>query len=155
MIKSMFTDRISTIEKWDKRFIDLAEHISNWSKDPSTKCGAVITDKNKIVSLGFNGFPQGIEDSNSRLDDREVKYKMVLHAEMNAILFANRSLLGCTIYTYPMPPCSRCAAHIIQAGIKRIVAVRPSEDALSRWKTDFDIANEMYIEADVDVWYVT
>lgn len=140
--------------KWDKRFIKLAAHIADWSKDPSTKCGSVITEGKRIVSLGFNGFPQGVSDHDDRLNNRGVKYKMVLHAEVNSILFANKDLSGCTIYVAPMPPCSRCAAQIIQAGIKRIVTVKPSEDALSRWKEDFDIAGEMYKEAGVEFHFV-
>src|SRR4030067_2638115 len=105
--------------KWDLRFINLAYHISNWSKDPSTKCGAVITHGNRIVSLGFNGFPAGVLDHDDRLLDRELKYKMVLHAEVNALLFAGTDLSDCTLYVVPMAPCSRCAAQIIQSGIKK------------------------------------
>jgi dCMP deaminase len=139
---------------WDKRFLDLARHIAGWSKDPSTQCGAVITAGKRIVSLGFNGFPQGVRDTNERLEDRETKYRLVLHAEQNALSFANRELHGCTIYVYPMPPCSRCAAQIIQAGIKRIVTKRPGADKLERWHADFDLANEMYRETGVDLKYL-
>ena len=140
--------------KWDKRFINLSTHISDWSKDPSTKCGAVITKGNRIISLGFNGFPQGIEDHDERLNNREVKYKMVLHAEVNALLFANKDLSGCTIYVSPMPPCSRCAAQIIQSGIKRIVTMEPTEDAISRWGDDFRVAEIMYREANVELCFL-
>lgn len=140
--------------KWDKRFLDLARHIAAWSKDPSTQCGAVITDGKRIISLGFNGFPQGVKDTCERLEDRETKYRLVLHAEQNALSFANRELQGCTIYVYPMPPCSRCAAQIIQAGIKRIVTKRPSADKLERWQADFDLASEMYRETEVDFIYL-
>ena len=139
---------------WDRRFLDLAHHIAGWSKDPSTRCGAVVTDGKRIVSMGFNGFPQGVEDTRDRLDNREKKYRLVLHAEQNALSFANRDLSGCTIYVYPMPPCSRCAAQIIQAGIKRIVTQRPDADKLERWQEDFELANEMYRETGVDFNYL-
>lgn len=141
--------------KWDRRFINLATHIAGWSKDPSTKCGAVIVDGKRIVSLGFNGFPQGVVDHDDRLNNRDVKYKMVLHAEVNALLFANKDLSDCTIYVSPMPPCSRCAAQIIQAGIKRIVTMKPSEDALSRWGDDFKVAETMYKEAGVELRFLS
>ena len=79
--------------KWDIRFMELAKHISSWSKDPSTKTGAVITDtRNRIVSMGFNGYPQNVPDTDLHI--RETKYAKVIHAEMNAILFAHRPLEG-------------------------------------------------------------
>lgn len=140
--------------KWDKRFLNLAKHISKWSKDPSTQCGAVITQGKRIISLGFNGFPQGIKDSTERLEDREIKYRLVLHAEQNALSFASCDLSDCTIYVYPMPPCSRCAAQIIQAGIKRIITKRPSADKLERWQVDFDLASEMYKETGIEIKYL-
>lgn len=118
---------------WSERFLDLASYIAEWSKDPSTKCGAVITRGNKIISLGFNGFPSGVLDYDARLNDRELKYKMVIHAEVNALLFAKGDLSDCTLYVVPMPPYSRCAAQIIQAGIKKIVTVSPPADKLERY----------------------
>lgn len=140
--------------KWTERFLGLASHIAEWSKDPSTKCGAVITRGNRIVSLGFNGFPSGVHDYDARLADRELKYKMVLHAEVNALLFAKEDLSDCTLYVVPMPPCSRCAAQIIQAGIKTIVTVSPPADKIKRWFDEFHIASLMYSEAGVDLIYV-
>ena len=138
-------------KKWDERYIKLAEYIADWSKDPSTKVGAVIVDdKGRIVSLGFNGFPQKISD-NDRLNDRDKKYNVIVHAEANAILFANRDLSGCTIYTYPFQPCSSCSGLIIQSGIKRVVTVR---DDNPRWKQDFYISEQMLTEAGVHIDYV-
>ena len=78
-------------EKWDRRFLDLASHICGWSKDPSTKVGCVVVGEDReIRSTGFNGFPRGIEDSMERLDDRELKYPLICHAEENAIMHAAR-----------------------------------------------------------------
>ncbi len=82
-------------EKWDKRFLELAKHVSLWSKDPSTKTGSVIVDqKRRVVSGGYNGLPIGVEDLDERLNNREIKYKMIVHCERNALLFANRDLGG-------------------------------------------------------------
>jgi dCMP deaminase len=113
---------------WDIRFVQLAKLVSLWSKDPSTKVGAVIVRPDKtIASVGFNGFPKGVPDQPSWYEDREVKYKIVKHAEENAILFAHEDISGHTLYVYPLPPCSSCAGDIIQRGIKRVVAVVPPE----------------------------
>lgn len=104
---------------WNERFLALAEHIATWSKDPSTKVGAVIVDpQRRIVATGYNGPPQGVADM--LYLPRERKLMRTLHAEANAILFAKRDLTGCTIYV-THHPCAHCAAMIIQAGI---VAVR-------------------------------
>lgn len=139
-----------SLNKWDKRFLSLAKHIASWSKDPSTKCGAVITKGNKIISLGFNGLASGIEDYAERLVNRDVKYKMVIHAEENAILFAKQDLEGCSIYLYPFPPCSNCAAKIIQSGIKRVIAPIASSDLIERWGDSLKISANMYDEVGVE-----
>ena len=97
--------------KWDQRFLKLAEHISGWSKDPSTKVGCVVVGEDReIRSTGFNGFPRGIADDSDRLSDRDKKYPLICHAEENAIMHAARiglSLKGCTAYV-TWPPCTRC-----------------------------------------------
>lgn len=141
----------SQLNKWDKRFLNLANYISQWSKDPSTKCGAVISRGNRIISLGFNGFPMLIGDQESLYADREIKYKMILHAEINAILFAKEDLSGCTLYTTPFPPCARCAAQIIQKGIRKIVAPISSSELLDRWSHELVIAEGMYLEAGIEL----
>lgn len=132
--------------KWDKRFLELAKLVGSWSKDPSTKVGAVIVDENnRIVSVGYNGFPRGIED-NKRLLDREEKYDIIVHAEVNALMFANKSVEGCTLYTWPFQPCSRCAGLIIQSGVKRVVSVVQNED---RWKKNFMTARYLFEESGI------
>lgn len=135
--------------KWDLRFLDLAKLISTWSKDPSTQVGAVITDlNNRIISIGYNGFPQGITD-NARLDDRETKYKIIVHGEMNAILFANKSLQNCTLYTYPFMPCPRCSSMIIQTGITRVVSYKNTSD---RWEEEFKLSSLLFKEANIEYY---
>lgn len=135
------------LRKWDQRFIDLAKLVGSWSKDPSTQVGAVIVDKNnRIASVGYNGFPKNVTDSPSRLLDREHKYDIMVHAEANALMFANRSLEGCTLYTWPFQPCSKCAGLIIQSGITRVVSVVHSE---GRWKKNFSVARQLFMESNV------
>lgn len=137
-------------QAWDKKFLDMAEMVSLWSKDPSTKVGAVIVDKNnRLISVGYNGFPRGIPDD-ERLKQRDKKYDIIVHAEMNAILFANVPIQGFTLYTYPFEPCSRCASVIIQTGISRVVSLRNKED---RWETNFEISRNLFKEAGVKLEY--
>ena len=140
-------------EKWDKRFLDLATHISSWSKDPSTKVGCVVVGEDReIRSTGFNGFPRGIKDDEERLADREQKYPLICHAEENAIMHAARtgiSLKGNTAYV-TWPPCSRCTRSLIQAGVSEVVY--PADiDIPDRWQDDFATASAMMEEAGVKV----
>jgi dCMP deaminase len=125
---------VSNPPKWDQRFLDMACLVGSWSKDPSTKTGAVIVDVQKrVVSVGYNGFPAQVVDD-ARLDCRELTYEIIIHAEVNALMFAQRPVIGCTLYTSPFMSCSRCAALLIQAGITRHVA--PRNDA-PRWAQSF------------------
>lgn len=136
--------------KWDTRFLGLAAYISSWSKDPSSQVGAVITDGNRIVSLGYNGFAAGVEDKQERLGDRDCKLNLTIHAEENAMIFAKRDLSDCTVYV-THPPCPRCASKLIQEEVGRIVYIAPSEDFLSRWSDDLKLSSEMYREAGVEI----
>lgn len=143
------TDR-SYLSKWDVRFLELAEFIGTWSKDTSTRVGAVIVDRERrIAGVGFNGFARGCSDAPELYEDRETKLRRVVHAEVNAVLFAGRSVRGCTIFTHPFPPCSRCAAMLIQAGIARVVAPAPTPELKARWGADLEEAARMFAEAEV------
>jgi dCMP deaminase len=139
--------------KWDLRFLREAALASTCSKDPSTQCGAKIVDPdNRVVSSGFNGFPRGVEDSPDRLINREFKLRGIIHAELNAILFAQRPLHGHTIYTWPLPPCGLCAAVIVQVGIRRVVVPgNVPKDKLERWALDFQVAEKWFLEGQVEV----
>ena len=140
--------------KWHKRFLELAELVSTWSKDPSSKVGAVIVDKyNRIVSTGYNGFPVGVNDSKDRLDNRDVKYKMILHAEENAIMFAKQNLEGCSLYVTNLPPCSHCAALIIQSGIKNVYTLQ--KDIPDRWKESIALTKQMFSESGVNLTFIS
>jgi dCMP deaminase len=135
------------LTKWDERFVELAKLVGSWSKDPSTQVGAVVVDaNNRIISIGFNGFPKGVDDNADKLLDRDVKYNTIVHAEANALMFANKSVEGCTLYTWPFQPCSRCAGLIIQAGIKRVVSVKNSGD---RWEKNFKLARQLFNESGI------
>jgi dCMP deaminase len=135
--------------RWQRRFIELAQHVAGWSKDPSTQVGAVIVRPDKtIASLGFNGFPRGVMDSSERLVDRPTKYEIIVHAEMNAILSARESLAGYTIFIWPFHPCSRCAGGIIQAGISDVYFV---DNTVERWSESTTLAKIMFTEANVNI----
>jgi dCMP deaminase len=132
------------MNKWDKRFLDLAKLVSTWSKDPSTQVGAVIIDEeNRVVSLGFNGLPQDIYDDEEIYNNREEKYRKIVHAEMNAIIFAQRDLKGCTLYTYPFLPCNKCAAMVIQTGISKVVSYQTTNE---RWVDELEESKKYLIE---------
>lgn len=113
-------------KKWDYRFLELAESVSKWSKDPSTKVGSIIVDsKRRVIGLGYNGFPRGVKDTDDRYNDRETKLLFVCHAERNALDNAPGSVEGATLYA-TMFPCNECCKSIIQKGISRIVTFVPS-----------------------------
>ena len=139
-------------KKWGDRYLGLAREVSTWSKDPSTKVGAVVIgDHGQLLSQGFNGFPRGINDNAARLKDKQKKYKLVVHAEMNAIYNAGLngiSLDGSTLYVYGLPVCNECAKGIIQVGIKTVVAMRP-KDYNKDWDESIKDAEALFKEAEV------
>ncbi len=142
--------------KWDNRFLALAALVASWSKDTSTKVGACIVAPNRtVVSMGYNGFPRSMRDDDSLYTDREQKLSRVIHAEMNALLFAPRiDLAGHTLYTSLMP-CDRCFVHMVQAGITRFVYPRAPESALERWREPFDRVRQYAAEMGIELVEVT
>jgi dCMP deaminase len=138
-------------DKWVQHFLRIAKEVATMSKDPSTKVGSVIVDeKRRVVGHGFNGLARGVRDTLERLENRELKYKMIVHSEINCILNAGRSVEGCTMYV-TAPCCSRCAAAVIQAGIARVVWPRPSEAFEMRWAEDITLSMQQFEEAGVQV----
>ena len=134
-------------EKWDSRMMELAQHVSGWSKDPSTKVGAVIARQDRTIeSMGYNGFPRGVMDTIDRYANREEKYKLVVHAEANAILGARGSVEGMTLYC-TLFPCCECAKLIIQSGIKEVVV--PSMEKTERFYDSMKATEIMFREAGV------
>lgn len=138
--------------EWDGFFLDMAALVASRSKDPSTKVGAVIVapDGKNVRSIGYNGFPRGMADDDSLYADREVKYSRIVHAEMNAILNAERRVDGCTLYC-TLLPCDRCAVFVVQAGITRVVTPQPDADIESRWGESFNKTRDIFAEAGVVV----
>lgn len=138
---------IKIVDKWDVRFLRLANMIGTWSKEENTQVGCVIVDnERRIISTGYNGLPRGAQDLPERLVDRELKLALTLHAEDNALLFAKCNMQGFTAYI-THPPCSLCAAKLIQVGIKRIVFRKPHPLFLSKWGKSFEISKMMCGEA--------
>lgn len=138
---------------WDKRWMDLACLISTWSKDRSRQVAAVVVDdRNVLLSVGWNGFPRGVNDDIENRHKRPDKYKWTEHAERNAIYNAASkgiSLLGSKIYL-PWYPCSDCARAIIQSGITSVVCVEPDwNDPI--FEKDFNITEIMFQECSIDV----
>ncbi len=137
--------------KWDIRFMEMCRVVAKWSKDPSTKCGAVIVRAdNTIVSQGYNGFPRGIADTDERLHDRQLKYELIVHAEMNAILVTREPVANCTLYVWPLLPCARCAVHIIQAGIAKVVSPVLTAEQAERWGSSLALTRSLFAEAGVE-----
>lgn len=143
-------------EKWDRRFLDLAKHVSEWSLDPSTKVGAVAVKERRVLATGYNGLPRGVADLPGRLLNREEKYLRTVHAEANIVAQAARfgiDLFGATVYVWPFLPCSNCTTLLIQAGIRKIIV--PELPIPDRWKSNFDLSVEMLNEARVDLLQLT
>lgn len=146
------------INKWDERFMKMAEMIATWSKDPSSKIGAVaVNDEHRILATGYNGFPRGIEDSEERLYDRDEKYPRIVHAEMNVLmnaLYNGVSLKGATLYVWGLPVCPDCTKSVIQCGIKRVVLPYPIEVG-GRWKQVWEERSiPMFKEAGIEIAYI-
>lgn len=149
-------ERYDSLWKWDVRFLEMAMLVASWSKDPSTKCGAVIVRPNRtIAAVGYNGFPRGVPDLSKWLNDREEKYQRVVHAEVNAVLSAKEALDDCTLYTWPpnvAPTCDRCATVVIQAGIKRVVFAQTDKgEFMERWRAACERSLDMYASAGVNL----
>jgi dCMP deaminase len=136
---------VERVLKWDERFLNIAKEVASWSKDPSTKVGAVCVNHRHIVSTGYNGFPASVADD-ERLDNRDTKYKMVIHAEVNAILRADK-FFG-SLYCWPLPPCSSCASLIIQKQVFEVIAPAHWPE---RWDESIQLSLELFREANVEV----
>ncbi len=141
---------------WDRRLLNLAKHYAEWSKDRSTKVGAVIIGPGReVVSQGYNGFARGVNDDIDERHSRPLKAYFTIHAEANSI--ANAARMGaCTdkkILFCTHMPCSPCANLITQAGIIKVYCpkIDKSTEFYQRWKEDFDYAMEIFGEAGVEI----
>lgn len=153
--------KLTGTARWDNHFLEMAILNAKLSKDPSTKVGAIITSKdNHLISAGFNGLPRGIEDTEERLNNRDLKLQLVVHGEMNAVLAAAKlgaPLRDSTIYTVATDKsgaiwggiCSNCAKHIIQVGISKVVTYS-TITMPARWTKDMIYAKEILQEAQIE-----
>lgn len=139
------------MDKWDVRYINLAKEVASWSKDPSSKIGAVaVGGKGEVLSTGYNGFPRHILDMDERYADRSIKYKYIVHAEANCIYNATYngvSLKNSTMYVHGLPCCSECAKAIIQVGVSRVVM--QGDPFNERWRESVEQTLDMFKEARV------
>ena len=143
---------MSDLSKWDGRFIRIADEVASWSKDPGTKVGAVLVLDRRIIATGYNGFPQGIDDSFERYAEREVKLAYTVHAEVNAILNAAKNgatTNGSTLYV-TFSPCVSCATSVVQAGVSMVVCPCVST-APPRWRDSFQLGQDLMKEANVEI----
>jgi dCMP deaminase len=133
---------------WDGRFLQLARHVGDWSKDRSTKVGCVIVGPfNEVRAIGYNGFVRGINDDKADRHRRPDKYYWTEHAERNAIYHAallGVSLQGCRMYL-PWFPCIDCARAIVQSGIAELIALQP-DLTHETWGADFSRSLELFEE---------
>lgn len=143
-------------DKWHKRFMEVAELVSTWSKDPSTKVGAIVVGPDReIRSTGYNGLVRGVDDDKPERLERPTKYDFFEHAERNAVYNAcliGASLKGCVIYVTSMP-CPDCARAIIQSGIKMVVTYKPEFDEnapQNTWRDKLVFSEEMFKEAGIE-----
>lgn len=133
---------------WDARFMALAAcEVRTWSKDPDKQVGCVIVSPDRRrLAMGYNGFPTSVADTVERLGDKELKNRLSVHAELNALLNARTDLTGWTLYV-TSPPCMGCAKAIVQSGVTRVVC--PPIDQRSGWLLDQMRARDLLREAGV------
>jgi len=145
------------ISKWDVRFMEIADlEIAQWSKDRSSRVGALIVKDREIVTSGFNGMPRGCNDDVEARHERPEKYFWFKHAEENAIINAARqgkSTMGCDMYLN-WYPCNNCAGVVVNAGIKRIYCDNEPEWEHEKWGPGFKRAKTILDEGGVEVIYM-
>lgn len=145
--------------KWRNRYLLLAKHFSTWSKDPSTRVGAVaVSDNGLILSEGWNGFPRGIRDTPDRLGDRQMKYHYMAHSEKNLIYNATYNgvcLSNSNLYVYGLPVCSECAKGVIQVGIKSVYVLTDSMNIRDTWVESWKKTTDMFDEVGISYEWVT
>ena len=142
-------------EKWNQRFMELALLVASWSKDPSTKTGAIVVGPDReIRATGYNGLVRGVDDNKAERLERPTKYDFFEHAERNAIYNAcltGTSLKGCTMYA-THPPCTDCTRAIIQSGIKTVITreLETRKDISGQtWRDKLDYSRQMFEESGV------
>ena len=137
-----------------KKFVPVVLSVASMSKDRSTKVGAIALGPDlEIRSVGYNGFPRGVNDDDDARHERPTKLFLTAHAESNAVAQAARSgvsLAGCTVMVSSLYPCSTCAKMLIQAGVTRVLAVGVNHESMSRWAEEWSSSKVMFEEAGVE-----
>lgn len=124
---------------WDNYFLNMCEVVKSRSKDEETQVGCVITDKShRVLSTGYNSFPAGCKDSELPAT-RPDKYPYMIHAEINAILYARTSLMGCHLYC-SFSPCIDCSKAIIASGIEKVIFSEIYKEGFEKTRMLFDAA---------------
>lgn len=138
--------------KWDLRWLHLARFVASFSKDPSTKTGAVLVrPNNSVASIGYNGFPRRMQDNEKHYHDREEKYSRIVHCEINALnALEGETADALTLYTWPFISCDRCAIQMIQSGIRRAVAPIIAPETASRWAHSIARTRRYFEECSVE-----
>lgn len=136
---------------WDEYFMGIAILSTYRSKDPNTQVGAcIVSSDNRILSLGYNGSPRGIDDDNmpwERVGDfMDTKYAYVCHSELNAIINYRGNLENTKLYV-TLFPCNECAKVIVQAGIKEIIYLSDED----KDKDIYKIARRMFNASNVKI----
>jgi dCMP deaminase len=145
---------------WDKFFMGLADYVSRKSKDRSTKVGAVLVTKDhRVLGVGWNGFPRGVNDDVDIRHERPLKYLLSEHAERNSIFNAAADgirVSGATIYMSKSgAPCADCARAIIQSGIREVVSrAGKFEGKGGQWEESCNVGLEMLKEAGIRVTFL-
>lgn len=147
--------------KWHRRFLELCDVISKWSKDRSTKTGCVIVKNNRIISTGYNGFPPGVDDEIEERHGRPQKYMFTEHCDRNAIYQAAK--LGVSLENSIMylnnPPCHDCCRGIIMSGIRKVIwpednPMENNKDVNKRWQESLEVAFTLMKESGVKFYRI-
>jgi dCMP deaminase len=144
---------MSYVDADSRKIVDYIKEVAKLSPDPSTQCGCLIVQNGSVVGEGWNDFPNGVEATHIRLNNRDVKLRYMIHAEVAAILSLNtiKDAEGADLYVYPLRPCLECAKLIIEAGIKRVFVYEHQK--LDRWSESQRYAQELFDEVGVEVWF--
>jgi len=151
-----------TLQEWDLFQLRLAKHYSTMSRDPSHKVGAVVTDLDSkfVYGMGYNGFPPDIPDTEEHLNNREFKYKHIIHAEINSLaslaqrsqgsLMPSKVWEPLTLVVYPFLPCLHCAQTIVDdyPFVTRVVSLDYSPE---RWSKEFQESKRLLEDCDIEV----
>lgn len=142
---------IARPKTWTQAWMDMAFLVAENSRDPSSKVGAVVVNRNQEqVSSGYNDFPRGVQNLASRYANRELKYAFIQHAERNALDFAKSDIAGSTLYV-TTHPCAECTKSIIQKGISCVVCPEPERGFAERWEESIKFSKLMLSEAGVSL----